>query len=48
MRTRRELYSEKEIVYESEWDACPEFSVGMVKSVGSLWKFNLLPPKILN
>lgn len=38
MRTQRELYSEKRIVYESEWDECPECGRRLMAVYTSGWK----------
>ncbi len=38
MRTPRELYSEKKIVYESEWDECPECGQPLMSVYTSGWK----------
>jgi hypothetical protein len=38
MRTQRELYSENKIVYESEWDECPQCRQTMKPVYTSGWK----------
>lgn len=38
MRTQRELYTEKKIVYECEWDECPECGERLMSVYTSGWK----------
>jgi hypothetical protein len=38
MRTQRELYTEKEVVYESEWDQCPQCGQALRSAYTSGWK----------
>ncbi len=38
MRTPRELYPEKKVVYESEWDECPQCGRPLVSVYTSGWK----------
>jgi len=38
MRTQRELYSEKKVVYESEWEECPQCGERLTSVYTSGWK----------
>lgn len=38
MRTQRELYSEKKVVYESKWDECPACGGALARIYTSGWK----------
>lgn len=38
MRTQRELYTEKEVVYESEWEQCPQCGQALRSAYTSGWK----------